>query len=104
MAGKLIKPLTAAITAATATGYVTIASTTGWYAGARGAMTNGGQPNVPVIITEIASATQLGVRILDDNDLNNRPNYGRSNVAAYNGGAIYQHDQFLFNPNDNPLA
>jgi hypothetical protein len=104
MAGKIVKATSAAITAATATGYVTIASTVGWYAGAKGAMTNGGQPNVPVIITEIASATQLGVRILSDDDLQNKPNYGRSNVSAYNGGVLYQHEQFVFNPNDQPLA
>lgn len=104
MAGKLIAPKSASITAATATGYVTVASTTGWYAGAKGWMTFGGQPNVPVVITEVASATSLGVRIVNENDLKNAPNYGRSNVSAYNGGTIYQNEQFIFNPNDQPLA
>lgn len=104
MAGKLIAPKSAAITAATAAGYVTIASTTGWYANAKGWMAFGGQPTVPVVITEVASATQLGVRIVNENDLLNRPNYGRSNVSAYNGGTINQNDQFIYNPNDQPLA
>lgn len=104
MAGKLISAKSATITGATAAGYVTVASTTGWYAGAKGFMTNTGQPNVPIVVTEIASSTQLGVRIRNDDDLKNEPDYGRSNVSAYNGGTIYQNDQFVFNPNDQPLA
>lgn len=39
MAGKTITAKSAATTAATATGYVTIASTTGWYVGAKGSIT-----------------------------------------------------------------
>lgn len=104
MAGRIIAAKAATITAATASGFVTIASTTGWYAGAKGWMAAGGQPNVPVVITEVTSATQLGVRIVNENDLLNRPNYGRSNVSAYNTGTINQNEQFIFNPNDQPLS
>lgn len=111
MAGRLIKPISAAITAATAGGYITVASTTGFYAGAKGWMTNTGQANVPVTITEISSATVIGIRIETENPFgitngrsNSAPNYGRSDVSAYNGGTIYQNDQFIFNPNDQPLA
>lgn len=110
MAGRNVKQVSATITGATATGYLTVASTTGFYAGAKGAMINAGQANVSVVITEVASATSLGIRIVSDDALgitagvgNAGPRYGRSSVTAYNGGTIIQHDQFVFNPNDKPL-
>lgn len=102
MAGRIVKAVSGTITAASATGYITLASTTGFYEGAKGWMINGGQPNVPVVITSV-SASQLGIRVLNENDLKNPPNYGRSDVSAYNGGTIYQNEQFIFNPNDKPL-
>lgn len=111
MAGRIVKQVSAAITGTGATGYVTVASTTGFYAGAKGAMTNTGQPNVAVVITEVASSTSLGIRIVPENAFgttngvgNSAPNYGRSTVTAYNGGQIIQHEQFIFNPNDLPLS
>lgn len=59
MAGKTIAAKNAAITAATAGGYVSVASTTGWYKGARGSMTKAafslltaiGQPGDTEIVT-----------------------------------------------------
>lgn len=102
MAGRIVSAVSGAITAASATGYITLASTVGYYAGAKAWLNNGGQPTVPVVITSVSS-TQLGIRILNENDLKNAPNYGRSNVAAYNGGTIHQSEQFIFNPNDKPL-
>lgn len=107
MAGKTIAPKSAAITAATATGYVTIAATTGWYKNAKGAMTAAGQPNRSITITEILSATQMGVRIEPDDHLGpaaHGPNYGRSDVSLYNGGVVIQHEQFIFNIDDLPLS
>ena len=110
MAGRIIKSLSSAIPGATAAGYITVASTTGYYAGAKGNMTNSGQPNVAVVITEIVSSTSLGIRIVPENAFgitngigNAGPNYGRNDVSTYNGGTIYQHEQFIFNPNDKPL-
>jgi hypothetical protein len=110
MSGRIVKHVSAAITGATATGYLTVASTAGFYAGAKGAMINAGQDNVAVVITEVASATSLGIRIVPEDAFgitggkgNAAPNYGRSNVSAYNGGTIIQHEQFIFNPNDKPL-
>lgn len=104
MAGRIVKSQTGSITAATATGYVTIASTTGWYAGAKGWMTAGGQPNVPVTIVEILSGTQLGVRIEPDGTMSGGVAYGRSNVAVYNGGTIVQNEQLIYNTADAPLT
>lgn len=103
MAGKIIAAKSATTTAATTTGYVTIASTTGWYVGAKGALNQPGQPNVSIIITEVASATSLGVRILPDSVVGpviSSPNYGRSDVSAYNAGTIYQYDQFLYSKDE----
>jgi hypothetical protein len=107
MAGKIIAAKSAAITAINATGYVTIASTTGWYAGAKGSITAAGQTTRTLVITEVQSATVLGVRFVNDDTTvpgAAAPNYGRSDPTAYNLGTIYQNDQFIFNPNDLPLS
>jgi hypothetical protein len=104
MAGKIIDFKTAAISAATTTGYVTIASTTGWYKNAICWISNTGQTTRRCIITEVASATQLGV-LFRDTDSGTAPAYGRSNISAYNGGTIVQEDgQLIYNPNDLPLS
>jgi hypothetical protein len=108
MAGRLVKQISATITgvAAGANGYITVASTVGFYAGAKGSMNIGGA-GVSVIITEVASATSLGVRIIPDDWFQPGaagPNYGRSVTTAYNGGTITQYEQLIFNPNDAPLT
>jgi hypothetical protein len=105
MAGRVIPAKAASITAASSTGYITIASVTGWYAGAKAYLNNGGQTNRHVIITEVlTTGNQLGIRFIPDfGTLGAGPNYGRNNVAAYNGGTIDMYEQFLFNPNDKPL-
>lgn len=76
-----------------------------------GALTlTGGVDNKSIVITEIASATSLGVRIVADDVLGpnaSGPNYGRSSMTPYNsavGGMVYQHEQFIFNPDDLPLS
>jgi len=108
MAGKIIKEKSATITSAASTGYVTIASTTGWYAGAKGSISKPATASRMVVITEILSSTQLGVRLLPD-DWHvvgaAGPNYGRSDVSAYSGGTgtLVQFEQFLFNPDEKPL-
>lgn len=111
MAGRIVKAISAAISAASTGGYITVASTTGFYAGAKGQMVNSGQPNVQVVITEVASATSLGIRVIPENPTaivngksNSAPNYGRSDISAYNGGTIYQNEQLIYNPNDLGLA
>lgn len=113
MAGKIVKATSATVTSSTAAGYATIASTTGWYAGAKGYLTKPATATVSIVITEIVSSTVLGVRIVSDDPRgvtsgvsNSAPNYGRSDISAYSGGTgvIYQNDQVIYNPNDNPLT
>lgn len=72
-----------------------------------GATLAGGFDNKTITITEIVSATVMGVRIEPDDHVGpaaHGTNYGRSDMTAYNGATIYQHDQFIFNPNDLPLS
>lgn len=110
MAGKLVNAISATITSSTAAGYVNVASTTGFYVGGRGAMTKAATPNVQIVITEIVSATQMGVRIVPETILDNpgagAPNYGRSDASAYSGGTglIFMHAQLIYNNNDLPLT
>lgn len=115
MAGRLVKAQTAAITGATTAGVITVASTTGWYATAYGNMIQGANRTRCYII-EVLSSTTLAVRIIPDNPtgestniaggsvVNSAPNYNRSDVSTYNGGTIYQDEQFIYNPNDAPLT
>lgn len=104
MAGKIIDYKTNAITAATATGYITISSVAGYYKGATVVLINGVQPVIQCVITEVLTGTdQLGICIRNSN-AGSVPNYGRSNISAYNGGTIYQHEQLVYNNNDQPLA
>jgi hypothetical protein len=108
MAGRIVKQAVATITGVATTGYITVASTTGFYAGAKGWLNAGGQPSQPVIITEVASATSMGVRFVPEDNFSTGQNslkhsYGRSNPTPYNGGTITMNEQFVFNPNDKPL-
>lgn len=48
-----------------ATGYATITSTTGWFAGAKGFIRNNSSAK-RVIITEIKDATHIGLRFIAD--------------------------------------
>jgi hypothetical protein len=101
MAGRLIKGVHATVTAATAGGYLTVASATGLYVGAKCwlSLTAGGS-QVQVEITEI-SGTSIGVRFVQL--IAQAPNYGRSDVSAYNGGGFLdQEDQFIYNRSDAP--
>ena len=110
MAGRIVKEISAAITAASNAGLITIASTTGFYEGGTGAMVNGGQPNVSIVIVDIVSATTMKVRIvpqtvfLSATTQASGPNYGYSDVSAYNGGTIIMHAQLVYNKNDAPLT
>ncbi len=101
MAGRNIKAVHATVTAATAGGVLTVASATGLYVGARGwlTLTDGTLP-VAVEITDI-TGTAIGVRKIPAPGQG--PNYGRSDVSAYNaGGFLDQEDQFIYNRNDIP--
>lgn len=69
----------------------------------------GGAAGVTIVITEIVSATQMGVRIVPDSVVGAQtygPDYGRSDCSAFNtaNGVIYQNEQFIFNIDDLPLS
>jgi len=105
MAGKNIGHKTNAITAVTATGYITIASTVGYYKNAIVWMNDATSTvanNKRAVITEVLSATQLGIG-LRSNDPGEAPRYGRSDMTAYNGGSITQLEQLIYNNDDKPL-
>lgn len=115
MAGRLIKPLEVAITAATVGGQLTMVSTTGLYERAKAWLSNGGQPSRLVTIVQVVDATHVLVRFdntgagggvgTTPNDLiGYAPNYGYNDVSAYNGGKLDQMDQLVYNPNDAPLT
>lgn len=113
MAGKIIKELSATLSGAAATGYVTVASTTGFYKGAVCTLSNTGQPGLTVEITEVASGTSLGLRQIPEDPLGRLGapsdralafNYGRTSLTAYNGGTLYQPEQLIYNPNDLGLS
>lgn len=103
MSGKNIDFKSSAISAATATGYVTISSTTGWYKGATVWIKNSAATEAKeCLITEVTSGTVLGILI--KGTIGEGPRYGRSNVSAFNGGTLTQLEQLVYNTNDTPLA
>lgn len=102
MSGKLISTARAAITGASATGYLTVASTTGFYVNAFVWLTNtGGTVNQYAKITELTSTT-IGIQLI--NARNGAARYGRDDVTAFNLGVIDQEQQHIYNPNEVPLA
>lgn len=102
MAGKLISTARAAITGVSATGYLTVASTTGFYVGAFVNLTNSaGTVNQPAKITELTSTT-IGIQFVLARYGGAR--YGRDDVTAFNTGTIDQDAQLIYNPNEAPLT
>lgn len=102
MAGKLISTARAAITGASTAGYLTVASTTGFYVNAFVWLTNSaGTVNQQAKITEL-TATLIGIQFV--NARNGSARYGRDDVSAFNGGVIDQEPQLIYNPNEAPLT
>lgn len=101
MAGRVIPAVRATVTAATAGGYLTVTSATNLYVGARCWLSLTNQSlQEQVEITEITGTT-VGVRKIPAPGKG--PNYGRSDVSAYNGGGFLdQESQFIYNRNDAP--
>jgi hypothetical protein len=94
-----VAAISAALTAdGDATGYATVASTTGFFAGCLGFIRNATTAK-RIVITEIKSATQLGVRfIADDNEQQAALQVygGRSNLTGFTTAStsrIYQESQ-----------
>src|SRR4051812_48617075 len=83
-----------------ATGYATVASTAGFYVGALGFIRNNAVAQ-RVLITEIKSATQLGLRIIaDDNERQASLQVygGRSNLSVYTTATtskVFQESQLV---------
>lgn len=104
MAGILAKDKSAAVTAADANGFVTVASTAGFYARTRAYISKTGQPSREVDIFEIVSATQMRVRFTLEQGTG--PHYGGSDVSLYAGGdgKIDMPAQLAFNPSEAPLS
>lgn len=74
---------TAAVTSASANGFLTVASTVGFTVGAFGWLYKTGVTSQYCQIESIPSATQIGVRFVSSEPFN----YGRSNVVAFTGGS-----------------
>lgn len=112
MAGRIVREISAAITAAGATG-ITVASTTGFYERAYAYLAAGGQPGATIQITRIVSATVMQIRQVTDPrgggagstaTPSGTSNYGTLNASAYALGTITMPEQVVMNPNDQPLA
>lgn len=115
MAGRLIKEVSQTISAFSAQGVITVASTTGLYERAYAYLANAGQPGLTVRILQILNATTLAVKTETDPrgggagntsaySITPSTNYGRSAATAYNGGTLTQPEQLVQNPNDLGLA
>ncbi len=103
MAGKLTKAVHATVTAATAGGFATVSSATDLYVGARCWLSNtAGTVQDQVEITSI-SGTTIGLRKIPLPGAG--PNYGRSDISAYNGGGFLdQEEQFVYNREDKAVV
>lgn len=101
MAGRLVQPTRATVTAATAGGYLTVSAATGLYVGGTGWLTKtDGSLPIHVKIVSI-SGTTVGVSQLRDPGTG--INYGLTDVSAYNaGGFLDQEYGMVYNPNDAP--
>jgi hypothetical protein len=103
MAGREIQHKASAITAATASGYITVASVTGYYKNAVVYLNAAGQPTVRCVITAIdTTANTLGI-LIRDIEAGSVPSYGRSNISAYNGGSVTQNAQFVYDYSDGSI-
>jgi hypothetical protein len=96
MAGKLLKAKHATITAATASGYITLASVEGFYETALVFLTPlAASEGVAGTVTEVNHTTnQLGIRL--DSPASGGVSYGRSNMAAFNGGIVDLTPQLIY--------
>jgi len=111
MAGRIVREISAAISAAGATG-ITVASTVGFYEKAYAYLAAGGQPGATVQITRIVSATVMQIRQVTDPrgggagstaQTTGVSNYGTLNASAYAPGTITMPEQVVMNSNDKPL-
>ncbi len=106
MAGKEISHVAGDITAV-GDGYVTLVSVAGFYENAivwLNDSTVSDDLNKRCIITEVdAVGNRLGL-LIRPITAGSAPSYGRSDMTDYNGGSVTQHEQFVYNSNEEPLA
>ncbi len=111
MAGRIVREISAAISAAGATG-ITVGSTVGFYEKAYAYLAAGGQPGATVQITRVVSATVMQIRQVTDPrgggagstaQTTGVSNYGTLNASAYAPGTITMPEQVVMNSNDKPL-
>ncbi len=102
MSGLLLPIERYTVTAASASGYLTVSSSVGIYPSAVFwlTLTNGSIPR-QVEVTEV-NGSSVGVRFVPEPGMP-QTNYGRSNVSAYNaGGYLYQGEQILYRSSEIP--
>lgn len=103
MAGKLTKAVHATVTAATAGGYATVSSATDLYVGARGWLSKTDNSLQELVEITSISGTTIGLRKIPASGTG--PNYGRSDISAYNGGGFLdQEEQFVYNREDKAVV
>lgn len=85
MPGKDVAPFGTTLSAdGLANGYLTVASTSGFFVKARALLSNpGASLSQEVIITEIVDATHVGVQFVPTKTYLYPSNYGRSNCSAF---------------------
>lgn len=106
MAGRLVSAASAIVGTATAAGFVTLPSVTGFYKGAKCWISKAGQTSLWCLITEInTTANTLGLRAIQDMGGTQAIsyNYGRTDVSAFaTTGVVDMPEQLVYNPNDAP--
>jgi hypothetical protein len=86
MSNIAIHEFTQAVTVATATGTLTVASSAGFYPGAKAwVYLASGANQKRVKILDVPTATTVVVRGYKNNDENSPPDYGLSDMTAFNG-------------------
>jgi hypothetical protein len=99
MAGFTASTITAALTVnATSTGFITVASTAGFYVGATAWLSATGKTTQECIVTSIGTSGLIGLRFKTDKG------YGNSDLTGYTVAAsasITQPDQFVYG--DDPI-
>ena len=103
MAGKLIDEVQTAYSA-TSQGRITVTSSVGFYKGATcWIQRTDTKASAEVVITKIVDSTHVDARFVSPT-LGGGPNYGNSNLSAYNSaGTLTQQPQLIYNSNDKPL-
>lgn len=110
MAGRLTGYAHTTVSAATSAGYLTVGAATGFYVGAKCWLSNTANTLNSFVQIVSISGTTVGVRIIPQPALTSiglptyaPPNYGLSDVSAFNGGGFLdQEDQLVYNRNDAP--